>query len=125
MDTKIETQMVHSLSVTMSESEWREVLVDAKPLLARVRSELATLHAGNDRNTVKPKGNSKTPKGKPPATAHRKHQIGTTKCQYCGEMISNVGINRHVKKCAQSNAGHLLSNFAPDADSNLSVTIHA
>lgn len=59
MKTKMETQVIHNLSITMSEAEWREVLVDAKPLLARVRSELQTLHAGNDRNTVKPKGNGK------------------------------------------------------------------
>lgn len=121
MDAKIETKVVHNLSITMSEEEWRDVLVDAKPLLARVRGELQALHAGNDRNTVKPKG--KTPKGG--ATAHRKHVIGKVKCQYCGQEISKVGIAKHVKKCAQSNAGRILGGSVPDAGSCSMATIPA
>ena len=106
MDAQVYTKAVHVLTISMAEDEWRAAMVEPDAFFAQVRAKLSEIHAqkSKPKKAAKPK-----PEGK------RKHKIGQTKCEYCGEMISNVGIGRHRTKCAQANAGKLLERFASDA----------
>ena len=102
MDATVSTRTVNVIAVSMSEEEWRAAMVEPDTFFAQVRAELQKFHSPAKVKTAKVK-TKKAPKPQP--EGKRKNKVGQSKCQYCGEMISNIGIGRHVKKCAQSNAG--------------------
>jgi len=102
MQTNVETRVEHTLTVRMTESEWREVLDDPKSFFAEIRKELAELQF------------AAPGKGKRTSKKARTSWI----CPNCSKAFHNSP-GRHLKSCeaARSAALAAASSSSPETAS--------
>lgn len=100
MQTNVETRVEHTLTVRMTETEWREVLDDPKKFFAEIRKELEELQFAEP--------------GKVKRTSKKVHKaMGPWTCPGCGkELKSSYGSGRHLQSCEAA------KSIVPAADSS-------
>jgi hypothetical protein len=97
MQTNVETRVEHTLTVRMTETEWREVLNDPKKFFAEIRKELEELKFATPE------------KGK--STSKKVYKSSNPQiCPGCGKIFVRLG--NHIKFCEAAKSG------VPAADSS-------